>query len=264
MDGEYEFNPQVLVFFGIFLVLIIAIFFPYQMLEKPKINTTINITPTVTPLIKYVYVTPTPENGIYYAGEYQTGVRKLGRYFSWIRDNVSGYQDMVGHIKAYDYRIFTKVHIYNMATAKYYEQSPELGNKYLFVFVKMYLDEIIGDDTGIWVPDNSHFTVYANGDRYKPINWTTYYRIKEFENTVIENKDYPIWHFGTFVAYSKNLKYASTGGYYTQNITELRAGESNALDGYFVFSIPVNTKESDIRFNADMYSFGSPSWILKV
>lgn len=264
MDNEYEFNSRVLVFVIFAGIILIAIFFPYEAFEKPKvINVTVNVTPSPTPIIEYVYVTPTPDNGIYYAGEYQDGIRKLGRTFSWFQYNASGLKDMSGHVKVYEYRIFPHIHAYNPSDAKYFEIVPNNGEKFLFIFVKIYLDDIIGDDTPLWVPNEDHYIVDIKGKEYKRLIWDKYLRIRELEETWNDNGDFRIGYYGTFRAYSRDLKYASTAGMFAQQIYYLRGGESNAIDGYILYSIPAAAEEKDIKVIGNMYAFGDPIWILK-
>jgi hypothetical protein len=265
MDGEFEFNSRVFVFGLIFIGILIAIFFPYQIFEKPKIvPVSINITATPTPIIEYIYVTPTPDNGIYYAGEYQDGIRKLGRTFSWFQYNVTGLKDMSGHVKIYEYRIFPHLHVYNDAEAKYFEMYPNNGEKFLFIFVKIYLDNIIGDDSRMWVPNEFHYIVNVNDKQYYPIVWGKHLRIRELEEAWNDNGDYRIGYYGTFKTYSRNLKYASTAGISAEQIYYIKGGESNAVDGYIVYSIPESTDEKDIKIIGNMYAFGDPIWILKL
>lgn len=263
MDGEYEFNSRVIVFGIIFAIIGIAIFFPYQMFEKPKVKNITIITTIPTPIIEYVYVTPTPDNGIYYVGEFQSGIRKLGRYFSWWQDNVSGLQDMSGHVKIYDYRIYEHVHAFNYAEYKYHEMFPADGKKFLFIFVKIYLDDIIGDDTRMWVPDETHFIVSGKGKLYTNISWDKHLRLRELEETWNDNNDFRIGYYGVFKTYSRDLKYAKTAGMYAQQIYYIKGGESNAVDGFIVYEIDADVKPEDIKVIGNLYSFGDPIWILK-
>jgi len=264
MDGEYEFNSKVIFIALIIIGLAVAIFFPYQSFEKPKIkNITVNITVTPTPEIQYIYITPTPDNGIYFVGEYNSGIRKLGRWFSWQRINATGYKDMSGHVKVYDYRILQKVHIFDNAENKYYEQTASNGAEYLFVFVKIYLDEFSGDDTRMWVPNENHYAVHIGENSYGPIPWTKEFRMREFEETVTENGDSMVWYYGIFSKYSRDESYRKTGGYFADPIYYIKAGESNAIDGYIVYEIPLGSNENEIRVAANMYAFGEPIWKLK-
>ena len=115
MNSEYEFNTQIFVYAAIGLFLIFCVVFLPSMLEKPKPITKVivNITPTLVPTIEYIYVTPTPDNGIYYAGEYQSGVRKLQRPFSFYREKALGEKDLSVHVTVYDYKNFNKYHWFN-------------------------------------------------------------------------------------------------------------------------------------------------------
>jgi hypothetical protein len=267
MDGENEFNSRVIVFGIIGIVFLILIFFPYQTLEKPAINKTANITRITTaptPEIQYIYVTPTPDNGIYYAGEYTDGTRKLGRLFSWWQKDVDGLNDMIGHVKVYDYRIFNSVHIFDPTEYSYYEKFPTPGTKYLFIFVQIYLDDFKGSTVSkLWTPGEQHYFVTANGITYTPITWDKQVRIKEFEETANANDDFRMGYYGVFNAYSRSKEYVATAGEYAEPLYYIKPGKSNAIDGYIVYEIDQNITAQDILVTSNMFAFGNPSWVLK-
>jgi len=263
-----ELNPKIPV-----ILLIIGFFFvisgiPFIMIKntffKPVQN---NTTVTPTPIIIYknvtVMVTPTPDGKTYFAGEYQSGIRKLGRYFSWYREDVEGKKDMSGHVKIYDYRFFNSIHIFDPTDYRYYEIIPNQDNaKYLFIFVKIYLDDIAGDDVPLWLPDENHYFVMANNTVYKPVKFEKRLRIKELEETFNDNNDFRIAYYGVFNTYTRDLRYRSSAGEYAQQLYYVMGGESNAIDGYIVYYIPKEIQEKDIKIFTDMYAFGNPEWIL--
>jgi len=239
---------------------------PMDMIFKPtNINQSINTTPT--PIIIYknvtVLVTPTPDGKTYFASEYQSGIRKLGRWFSWTRDNVSGYEGQNIHVKVYDYRIFNSIHIFNAPDYNYYEILPNQENtKYLFIFVKIYMDDYKEDKTKLWLPSETHYYVSAKGITYQPITWDKQLRIKELEEVVNDNEDYRIGYYGVFNTYSPDKKYRASAGETYTDIYWIYPGESNAIDGYIIYAIPKDIEDKDIEVLTDMYSFGQPSWKL--
>lgn len=266
MDGEHEFNGRVIVFICTALFLIFAIFFLPNILEKPKmeINTTINITSVPTPIIQYVYVTPTPDNGIYYSGEYESGIRKLQRPFSFYRQKVLGEQDLSVHAVAYGYRIFDKYHWFNPMDYLYYTEYPSMPDtKFLFIFFNVYLDDIIGDDVRFWLPNQTSYAVQIGKTLYTPAPFQQQLRIKELEETFNKNDNMRIDYFNSYKFYEPSINNTGTAGETFKNIDVLKGGKSNAVDGYIVFEIPYDTKVEEISFLANFYTFGSSQWILK-
>ena len=269
MNGEYEFNTRIYVFGVIGVLLIFCIFFLPPILEKPKtipvINISVNITSTPTPIIEYVYITPTPDNGIYYASEYQSGVRKLQRPFSFYREKALGEKDLSVHITVYDYKTFSKYHWFNPSDYLYYTKFPQSpNNKFLFVFINTYLDDIIGDDTRFWIPSEKSFAVQVSDRVYSPISFEKQLRIKELEETFNLNDNNRIGYYNSYLIYSPTRNDSNTAGETTNNIDVLKGGKSNAIDGYLVFEIPKGAQEKDISVLGNFYTFGSSQWRLNL
>lgn len=293
LDGEHEFNSRIFVFAGIIIFLLVVVFFPYQILEKPvvvnltsnltlttedkisiyskltplereKVSNYLLITPTPVIITNTVYVTPTPDNGIYYSNEYIGGIKKLGRPFSWARENVVGLQDMSVHVRVYNYKILQSYHWWNPTDYKYYETYPSnINSEFLFVYVNIYMDDIIGDDPRMWLPNEHHYFVNINGQLIEPIEFTKQLRIKEFEETFNWNDDNRIKYYGGVPTYTANSDAAPTAGEIVDNLTYLRGGISNAVDGYIVYEVPANTPLPDISVVGTFYTFGQNSWLLK-
>jgi hypothetical protein len=267
---EEKINYRFIAIILICTLVVGVLFYPAmsKSMEKPKVNLS-NITiPTETPfqpIIQYVYVTPTPDkdNGQVYASEYNQGIRKLNRYFSWYRDNVTGLKDMSGHVKVYDYRLFKTYHWFNPNDYKYYEQMAGDGKQYLFVFAKIYLDDVIGDDTRMWVPNEFHYSVQIKDQIFYPLAHEKRLRIKELEETWNDNNDYRIQYYGTFRTYNRNLAYANTSGEIAEQIYYLKGGVSNAVDGFIIYEIPSNTNINDVIVLSNIYQFGKIGWVLK-
>ena len=268
MDGEYEFNSKVLVWLGLIGVLFVLIFFPYSAFEKPKVNETINITtptPTPTAIIKYIYVTPTPDNGIYYAGEYVSGTRKLARPYSWIKYNATGYKTLHGTIYVYDYKKFKKVHWYNPADNQYYPMSAAVGKEFLIVFYQVYSDnEYLGDSYALPMIERKTMVVQIGNNLMSYYDYPLWRRIKELEDTYNHNDDLRVKAFGQMPMYSRSLEYKSTAGMYSKEIDTIYGGRSNAEDGYLFYEIPEGVAPEDITVRIGMGPWGSPGWVLKL
>lgn len=272
MDYENYYSNSNFRLILIVLIIFVGINYMYHPMEKifPKtqkviannssVNNTIIIYRNVT-----VTVTPTPDGQTYFASEYQDGIRKLGRYYSWINKGVEGKKDMSGHVKVYGYSQFDTLHFFNAPDYKYYEIKPQLENGTFFlIYVKIYLDDVIGDDVPLWLPDENQFWLLSGGKIYTPVEWDKHLRIKELEETWNDNNDFRIGYYGVFNTYSRDKKYRSSAGEYAQQIYYVRGGESNAIDGYIIYEIEKGQKPEDNIVTSSLFGFGNPSWSMKL
>jgi hypothetical protein len=291
LDGEYEFNSRIIVFAILGIILLIAIFFPYSSFDKPKIIDPTNLTlsdkdkvviyskltpeerikvanyimTTPTPVIQMVYVTPTPDNGYYYVSEYESGIRKLQRPFSFSRKDVSGLKDLTAHVTVYDYRIMDSYNWFNPADYKYYEQKPlDNNNKFLFVFIQFYIDDISGDGVKFWLPKDNSFAVQIDETLYQPIEFEKQIRIHELEEIYNFNDDNRITAYNSIRMYSHSTEKTKTAGEYSQNIDVLQPGKSNAIDGYLLFEVPNHISVDNTKILGTFYAFGESQWVLKI
>jgi hypothetical protein len=229
-------------------------------INKTPINNTIIVYQTVT-----IEVTPTPDGETYFASEYQDGIRKLGRYYSWFQKDVEGLHDISGHVKVYGWRQFDTLHIFNAPDYKYYEIMPNRDNATFFiVFVKIYLDDVIGDDVPMWLPRENQYWLLSGGKTYQPMEWDKQLRIKEIEDTPIDDLSSNIEYYGVINTYSRDKKYRDTAGEYAQPVYYVRGGESNAIDGYIIYEIDKGANPEDNIITSAVYSFGSPSWSMRL
>jgi hypothetical protein len=272
MDNEIEIDPRIkiIVIIAIFLFIISGI--PVRIIKdtiNPPIpvnltNSSVN-TITIYETIE-VFVTPTIDGKLYFAGEYQEGIRKIKRPFSWIRDDVSGNQDMAVHVTVYDYKIFKSYHWFNPMDYLYYEQFPinKTENKFVFVFINLYMDDIQENDPRMWAPNEQHYGLQILDTMYMPIDFVKQLRIKELEDTYNYNDDSRVGYYSAYKYYSRDSNFASTAGETYSNQTWLRGGKSNAIDGYLVYEVPIESKEEDMILSGNFYTFGDASWKLKV
>lgn len=211
-----------------------------------------------------VLVTPTPDGKLYFSSEYEQGIRKLKRPFSFIRENAIGEKDLSVHATIYDYREFNKYHWFNPTDYKYYTQYANTGQKYLFIFANIYSDDIIGQDVRFWIPKDSTIIVEAKNNIYSPIKFIKQLRIKELEEISNMNDNNKVKYFNTISLYSSSSEYSNTAGEYSENIEVLKGGISNAIDGYLVYEIPENIKIEDITIWWNIHNFGQSGWKLKI
>lgn len=264
-----EINEKIPIVICIILIIFCLSGIPFKFAKNIISPVKENITVNVTPQIIYVnqtitvLVTPTIDGKTYFASEYQEGIRKIKRPFSFIRPDVSGRKDLVTHVVIYDYKVFNSYTWFNPSDYKYYKQYPTEGYKFVFVFINIYMDNIMGDDPRMWCPDERHYGLQANDILYMPIEFEKQLRIKELEETYNYNDDSRVGYYATFKYTSSNLEHAKTAGETYNNLTYLRGGKSNAIDGYLVYEVPINTKDEDLILSGNFYTFGDAAWKLK-
>lgn len=217
-----------------------------------------------TPIIIYqnVTITPTPDNGVYYVSDEQSGARKMGRYFVFHRDNVTGYKSLDFHVTIYGFKMLDTYHWYNWHDGQWYETQPDNpDNKFLFVYVQLYTDDLSGDDVRNFIPDQEHFQVNYLNTMYMPIPFEKDLDIHELEDTYTLNDDGRIQYYAQFIkqqiAGSNGGEISSISLYYSFG------GKSNAVDGYIVYSIPKSADASQLMVYGDFFTYGNSQWVLK-
>jgi hypothetical protein len=115
----------------------------------------------------------------------------------------------------------------------------------------------------MWLPNEKHFTLQAGGILYEPIEFQKQLRIKELEYTYNLNDDNRIGYYGAYKYYSGSLEDKSTAGETYTNVTWLRGGTSNAVDGYIVYEVPSYVKDEELIIHGIFYDFGNANWVLK-
>jgi len=217
--------------------------------------------------IRYIEVpvTQAPDGLVFFASEYQTGIRKINRPFSFYGDNVTGKKDMRIITRVYDYKIFTKLHWYNPSDTHIYEMLPSSGNKYLFVFYNMMMDDITAQDARFFMPSFKNFVVQDMNiaGQFYPLEYPYQINIKELEYSYNLNDDSKVKHFSGHREYSTSLSEKSTAGEIWIKHNILRGGISNSEDGYILYEIPIDTKEENLIVGINFYSWGDAYWKLK-
>jgi hypothetical protein len=274
MELPKEINPQLGVFIFLFFIIYIVVFQNWIFFAIPIFsqhntptslnsnNTSGNITIVYRDVIKLV--TPTSDGHTYFASEYQNGTRLLQRPFSWMRYNVLGKQDMKVTTIVYDYKIFEKLHSFNPTDYKYDEILPTSEDKkFLMIFIYVFMDDVIGDDTRMWAFNRSFFAVYDGKTTYRAIEYQYDLRFRELENTFTFDRSTGVEGFKSSRRYSKSTEYFSTAGQYNDEIYYLRGGKSNAIDGFLLYEIDENKTPEDLLVLGQFYMFGSAQWRLR-
>lgn len=262
-----ELNPKIPIIILIIFVLFGLSGIPFIMIKNVMYPPVKNISENVSTVTIYkeiiVTVTPTPDGKLYFANEYESGIRKIKRPFSWYRDDVTGSKDMSVHVTVYNYRSLNSFTWFNPSDYKYYKEYPsDLSNKFVFVFVQIYMDDVIGQDTRMWAPNEKQFVLQANNRVFYPIqDFQKQIRIKEFEETFNLNDDSRVGYFGTIKYYQKG--HPETAGETFENLTYLRGGKSNAIDGYIIYEIPKDIPDESLLVNGAFNKFGNSAWVLE-
>lgn len=217
-------------------------------------------TPTPTPVITV------PTLWAHYVDPYSTGERWEGQWFKWLRLNVQGIngeglKDLNVGIIEYRHRWLDSYTWYNDAMGQYYVQEPPAGKRFFVVWVH---EEMLGNtsenDPSMWIFDETAFHLQYNGQlhdiekSHNPVN-----RIKEF--------DFKYDYYNTVTAgpFGWDIKYIGmgakeTGGLIAERKGWLRMGPGNAVDGYLIYEVPENVKESDLLLVGSFSTFGNAYW----
>jgi hypothetical protein len=260
-----EINPKVWIIIAILFFIVIISGLPFYFIKQtyfpnPKINITPNVTPQI--IIKYVNITPTPDNGVYYVSDTQNGTRKMQRYFVFHRDNVSGYKSLDFHVTVYGYKMIDSYHWYNVHDAHTYETLPENpDNKFLFIYIQLYTDDVSGDDVRNYVPNEQHFQVSYNGLMYSPTPFQKDLMVHELEQTYNFNDDSIIEYYAQRVSHP--ITGSNAGKYISVPLIYSYGGLSNAIDGYIVYEIPKSAQPKDLIVYGDFFAYGYSNWVLK-
>lgn len=194
--------------------------------------------PTPTPTPPTPAPTPTVTQRLI---EFDTGMMS-GQFISWRRDNVSGLKDLSMHATIYGYRMYSQVTWWSTSWGRYYTQAAPTGMKYLFVFAHVYSDE---GSARTWGVQPRNWYVSANGRVYNASpDLLPEIRIKEFENT------WDMQHVREIIPYGYLRTYNNGGHETAEELGFLKAGRSNAWDGYILYIVPEDTKPEDIRIYA--------------
>jgi hypothetical protein len=213
-------------------------------------------TPEPVPTIATPEPTPTPipteDPRVYML---RTNGRMMNQWHHWVRENVSGYQDMSTWVTVYGYKMLPFYHFHDSlwGSKTFRKQSPAAGMQYLFVFVNIYAD---GDDVRQWLFPARDYVVYINGTPYYPEDIT---RPEEWIQELSETWDYA--HVDTVQPYGyKIVQEGGTGILYVEAEETLYGGRSNAEDGYILFQVPRGVSASDIRVYGNFANLGGFAW----
>jgi hypothetical protein len=193
----------------------------------------------------------------------------MGEWLSWKRDNVTmglpgtDTEDMSVHVTVYGYRMFGSVNWRSLSwgTNTYFREGAGDGMKWLFVFARSYSDERM---SRMWGIQPNQFFVSINGNLYQNTEeLMPAIRLKEFDDILLTD---PAGHkfAATVKPYGYLRTYNSEGMETVEAIGFLKAGISNAHDGYIIYKIPAETKPEDIQVIGTFQNLATPHyWQLK-
>jgi hypothetical protein len=189
-------------------------------------------TPTPTPE-PTIAPTPTPEPAPEIVG------MRPGQFLSFRRDNVSGYKDIKVHATIYGYSEYKEVNWYSHSWGKYFVQAAPDGMKYLFVYAHVYTDDGSATMWGIqpesWQVWDGTTMRTISGDLLPEI------RLREFDDV------WDLRHVENIKPYGYLRTYVDHGKPAVEPLGYMRAGRSNAWDGYLVYVVPEDTRPEDVR-----------------
>jgi hypothetical protein len=145
------------------------------------------------------------------------------------------------------YRIWVNdtYHWHNDKDNKYYVQSPQPGNKFLFIFVNVFNK----GDTRVWPPTSGNIKVYYDVNTYSP-DPTHYLPDKSSDEKATPVEIQEVQYFSQLFGSEYVEDYGYSHGTQT---AYLYPGKSNAIDGYLIFQVPQSFAPSkgytEIAFN---------------
>lgn len=216
----------------------------------PVVAPVVDTTPLPTPVInETVTAEPTlSEEQIFET----TGGLSMGEWLSWMRKDVEGLKDMSTHVTVYGYRMFGTVDWYSTSWGQYFKQGAGDNQKFLFVFVNSYSDDGSARTWGI-LPNQ--FRVQIKDEIYEPSKvLKPEIRLRQFDE---------IWdlaHVDNIKPYGYLRTYDRNGNEVAEEMGYLRAGKSNAWDGYIVFTVPRNTLVKDVKVLGQFGNLIEPHW----
>jgi hypothetical protein len=198
---------------------------------------------TISHRVVYPVVTENPLDFMY-----RTSGRYLGESYGWRRDDVSGTKDMVVNVSVYDYEFMPSYQWWHIGNGKYVWQSAPAGMKYLFVFIRMNLEQ--GPALYAWV---GKYAVRYNGVSYglDPEHQEGV-RIREMETHQTEQGTEP-FDLGWVRYYEDNHE-----KYIRQEY--IKEGKSNGMDGYLIYVVPKEARPEDVVVLANYDHLGGQAW----
>lgn len=197
----------------------------------------------------------------------RAGIHKLGEFYTWRRENVSGLKDMTVYVTVYRYKFLDGYTWHNDADNKFYWQSPgSYDLKFLFIFAQIFM---AGNDPSqdpryyIGDPWKRFYVQWDNTTASPDTDYVKSVQIQELEDVFNLNDDNRVQPFGYRWEYTQVAGNISDGGWKAITPEWLRMGRSNAWDGYVLFQVPKNLTAQDIRILSQWDTFGSPWWILE-
>ena len=216
-------------------------------------------TPTPTPTPKQTPVSiPTLE--VKPVNPYLHGERSEGQWFKWLRNDVSGSQDMNVGIVAYRHAWLDKYTWWNGAMGNYQEQYPSPDNRYFAVWIHQ---EMFGtnstNDPRMWGFEGDAFRLQYKGNLILPDKeHEVVNRILEFDN------QFDYYHIGTAAPFGYFIYYTGnnpeTAGMVAIPIGYLRMGQGNSIDGYLLFEVPKGAFNEDVILLGSFSTFGTAYW----
>jgi hypothetical protein len=175
----------------------------------------------------------------------------MGEEVVWKRDNVLGYKDMSTHVTVYGWRMFGTVNWRSIQWGEYFREGAGEKNKWLFVLVNSYSDQ---DMARMWGIQPGQFRVQIGDQLYEPCTkLLPQIRIKEMDE--VWNRD----HVENVKPYGY-LRRVDKLGEHVEELGFIKAGRSNAWDGYLVFQIPASTQIKDVHVLASFQNLMESHW----
>ena len=181
----------------------------------------------------------------------EMGGLKMGEWLSWQRYNVSGLKDMSTHTTVYGWKMLGTLDWRSVSWGHYFKMGAGDGMKFLFVYVNTYSDQNM---SRMWGVQPDQFRLQIKDLIYEPsTELLPEIRIKQFDETWTLDHVENIKPYGYIRVNEGGKETVMEQGY-------IKAGRSNAWDGYIVFTVPKETVIKDCKVLAQFGSLVEPHW----
>ena len=181
----------------------------------------------------------------------------IGQYFKWSSLNASGLKGIGVNTTMYGYKELNRFTYYDYQWGQdFFEVAPD-GMEYFFAYI---YTEMIDDGATIYLPQQYNYGLLINDEMYYPTLFNyEQNQIREMDEQFNKN------HVERIKPYAYEYLYAQNNLTHVKSPIMspreyLRAGKSNAEDGYIIFTIPKEHNKRMLRLYGDFFSFGSASW----
>ena len=160
------------------------------------------------------------------------------------------------YITAYRYQFRDSYLYWDTVATRYLPVDPAPGSRFLFIFLNTWIDDSVPNVIPLDGFDYTHFTLEYNGTTFPAT--VDRHQISELQPYSNLFKTGYVVPFGyMWVTNSITLKRE------LHALPNLEPGKGNAWDGFIIFEVPKDAKQSDLKVSGRFSGLGSAYWVLQ-